>query len=62
MQYQIQSLQLTTGYFCKYCHNTIAGQYVFLDGEMFFKGQCKCSFWLVKSTYLNQTFNYFRVV
>ena len=36
---------------------------LFLDnGEMFVKGECRCSFWLVKSSYLNQTFNYFRIV
>ena len=62
MQYQIQSLQLPTGYICKYCHNTFFGHYVFLNGEMFVKGDCKCSFWLVKSTLLNETFDYFRVV
>ena len=34
------------------------GLYVFIKGELFVKGQCECSFWLVKSCYLNQTFYY----
>ena len=62
MQYKIQSIRLPTGYICKYCNSTFTGQYVFLNGEMFVKGDCRCSFWLVKSFCLNQTFNYFRVV
>ena len=62
MQYQIQSLRLPTGFICKWCNNNFSGQYVSLNGEMFVKGECRCSFWLVKSSYLNQTFNYFRVV
>ena len=62
MQIEIQSIRLPTGYICKYCHNTFFGHYVFLNGEMFVKGDCKCSFWLVKSTRLNETFDYFRVV
>ena len=62
MEIQIQSIRIPTGFSCKYCHGTFTGQYVFIDGEMFVKGECRCSFWLVKSNYLNQTFNYFRVV
>ena len=45
-------------YICKYCNNQFQGLYVFINGELFVKGQCECSFWLVKSCYLNQTFYY----
>ena len=34
----------------------IFGYYVFIT-EMYFRCKCKCSNWLVKSTYLNKTFN-----
>ena len=61
MQLEIQSLRLPTGYFCKHCNSNFSGQYVFLNGEMFVKGECNCSFLLVKSSYMNQTFNYFRI-
>ena len=58
MQYQIQSIIVPTGYKCKYCHSYFTGQYVFLNSEMFVKGECNCSFWLVKSSFMNDTFNY----
>ena len=62
MQMQIQSLQITTGYICKHCNSYFSGQYVFLNGEMFVRGECNCSFWLVKSTEMNHIFKFFRVV
>ena len=57
---QIQSVHLETGYICKNCNNYLCGCYVFLKGEMYFRGECKCSFWLVKSTQLNHLFNFNR--
>ena len=62
MQIEIQSLVVPTGYKCKYCHGYFSGQYVFIQGEMFVKGECNCSFWLVKSSHLNDNFNYRRIV
>ena len=62
MEIQIQSIRIPTGFSCKYCHGIFIGQYVFINGEMFVKGECNCSFWLVKSTCLNQTFNYYSEV
>ena len=62
MQYQIQSLELTTGYICRECRTIFTGQYVFLNGVMYINGQRSCSFWLVRSTSLNQTFDYFSEV
>ena len=62
MQIEIQSLKLPTGYRCKYCNGYFFGQYVFIKGEMFVKGECNCSSWLVKSSHMNQTFNYYRSV
>ena len=59
---QIQSLQLSTGYICRICNGTFCGQYVFLKGEMFVRGDCSCSFWLVKSTEMNHIFKFFREV
>ena len=56
MQMQIQSLQLQTGYICKFCNGYFCGQYVFLEGEMLVRGECNCSFWLVKSTEMNRHF------
>lgn len=61
MELQIQSIRIPTGYICKYCNHYFSGQYVFLNGQMFVKGECKCSYWLVKSDRLNETFYYFRV-
>ena len=61
MELQIQSIRLPTGYICKYCNHYFSGQYVFLNGQMYVKGDCKCSYWLVKSDRLNETFYYFRV-
>ena len=58
MQIEIQSLVVPTGYTCKYCNGYFSGQYVFIQGEMFVKGECNCSFWLVKSSYMNNVFNY----
>ena len=62
MEIQIQTCRVQTGFICKYCGGSLTGHYAFIDGEMFVKGQCRCSFWLVKSSCLTQTFNYFRVV
>lgn len=61
MELQIQSIRIPTGYICKYCNRYFSGQYVFLNGQMYVKGDCKCSYWLVKSDRLNETFYYFRV-
>ena len=48
---------IKTGYTCKECNDIIVGYYVFLNEEMYFRCKCKCLKWLVKSTYLNKTFN-----
>ena len=61
MELQIQSIRIPTGYICKYCNHYFSAQYVFLNGQMYVKGDCKCSYWLVKSNRLNETFYYFRV-
>ena len=60
MEMQLQTARIMTGFSCKYCHTNITGHYAFIEGEMFVKCQCKCSFWLVKSSYLLKTFNYSR--
>ena len=54
---EIMSLALETGYKCKNCDGYIFGNYVWLEQKMYFRGQCKCSYWLVKTTQLWQTFN-----
>ena len=51
------SLALETGYKCKICDGYIFGYYVWLEQKMFFRGTCKCCYWLVKSTHLQHTFN-----
>lgn len=51
------SLFIETGYKCKDCNSYLSGRYVFLK-VMYFRGQCKCSKWLVKSTCLNSMFYY----
>ena len=48
---------MKTGYICKECNEIIFGHYVIIKTEMYFRCECKCSKWLVKSTYLNKTFN-----
>ena len=62
MELQIQTTRIMTGFRCKYCDGSVCGHYAFIDGEMFVKCQCQFLFWLVKSTCLTQTFNYFRTV
>ena len=57
MEYEITRCRVQSGYSCKYCNTAFQGLYVFINGELFVKGQCQCSFWLVKSSYLNQTFH-----
>ena len=57
---EIQSLYLETGYICKNCNGYLCGNYVFLEDKMYLKGECKCSFWLVKSTELNHLFYFIR--
>ena len=54
---EMMSLPLETGYKCKNCDGYIFGYYVWLEQKMFFRGVCKCSYWLVKSTHLQHTFN-----
>ena len=54
---EIMSLALQTGYKCKNCDGNIFGYYVWIEQKMYFRGQCKCSYWLVKATQLRQTFN-----
>ena len=48
--------RVQSGFTCKYCNQSFQGLYVFIDGELYVKGQCKCCYWLVKSSCLNQTF------
>ena len=48
---------MKTGYVCKECKDIIVGYYVFINKQMYFRCKCKCSKWLVKSTYLNKIFN-----
>ena len=54
---EMMSLPLETGYKCKNCNGYIFGYYVCLEQKMYFRGVCECSYWLVKSTHLQQTFN-----
>ena len=58
MKYETTICRVQSHYTCKYCNEQFQGLYVFINGELFVKGQCQCSFWLVKSCYLNQTFYY----
>ena len=51
------SLTLETGYKCKICDGYLIGYYVYLEQKMFFRGICKCCYWLVRSTHLQHTFN-----
>ena len=59
---EIQSVYIETGYICKSCNGYLSGCYVSLDRKMYFRGQCTCSFWLVKSTKLNDLFNFYRIL
>lgn len=56
LELEIQSLTIETGYICKNCHGYLCGNYIFLQGKMYFKGECQCSLWLVLSTKLNDLF------
>lgn len=56
MALEVQSLNIETGYICKSCNSYLCGNYVFLEGKMYFKGECQCSFWLVLSSKLNHLF------
>ena len=57
IEMESMSIYIKTGYRCKECNDVIFGHYVFIKNEMYFRCKCKCSNWLVKSTYLNKTFN-----
>ena len=57
MEMEMMSIPLETGYKCKTCDGNIIGYYLWLKHKMYFRGACKCSYWLVKSTHLQQTFN-----
>ena len=57
MEMASMSIDIKTGYTCKECNDVIVGHYVFIKTEMYFQCKCKCSNWLVKSKYLNKTFN-----
>ena len=52
---EIKSMK--TGYKCKECDDIIFGYYIWIKTKMYFRCKCKCSKWLVKSTYLNKIFN-----
>ena len=55
---KIMSLAIETGYKCKDCHGYVFGYYIWLEQKMYFRGVCKSCNWLVKSTHLQQTFNF----
>ena len=57
MEIESMSIPMKTGYKCKECNDIIFGNYIFIKTEMYFCCKCKCSNWLVKSTYLNKIFN-----
>ena len=59
---EIQTARIMTGFSCKDCDGNITGHYCLIEDEMFVKCECKCSFWLVKSSYLLETFNFSRRV
>ena len=48
---------IETGYVCKECNKIIFGNYTMIETKMYFRCECKCSKWLVRSTHLNKTFN-----
>ena len=48
---------METGYKCKNCVGYLCGYYVRLKEKLYFRGKCKCSYWLVKSTHLKDTFD-----
>ena len=48
--------RVQSGYKCKDCNGTFQGLYVFIDEELFVKGECDCSFWLVRSYCFHETF------
>ena len=48
---------METGYKCKNCKGYLCGFYVRLEEKLYFRGKCKCSYWLVKSTRLKDTFD-----
>ena len=54
---EMMNLPLETGYKCKNCDGYIFGYYVWMEQKMYFRGVCKCSYWLVKSTQLQHIFN-----
>ena len=56
MELQMMSLSLQTGYKCKNCNGNVCGYYVWME-KMYFRGMCNCSYWLVRSTKLQETFN-----
>ena len=62
MEIVVQNIKLPAGFICKWCNDNFSGHYVVFRGDMFVKGECRCSFWLVKSSYLDQEFYYFRQV
>ena len=53
----MMSLPLETGYKCKNCNGYVFGYYVSMEQKMYFRGVCKCSYWLVRSTELQNIFN-----
>ena len=57
MVYQATMCRVQSGFTCKHCNESFQGLYVFINGELYVKGECKCSFWLVKSCYLSETFH-----
>ena len=57
MDMEMMSIPLETGFKCKYCNDNLIGYYLWLKRKMYFRGLCKCSYWLVKSTHLQQFFN-----
>ena len=50
--------KMETGFKCKNCDKNIFGYYVRLNSKMYFRGECQCSGWLVKSTHMTLIFNY----
>ena len=57
MELEMMSLLLETGYKCKICDGYVFGYYVWMEQKMYFRGVRKCSYWLVRSTELQNTFN-----
>ena len=57
MEMEMMSIPIETGFKCKHCDDNIFGYYLWLKTKMYFCGVCKCSYWLVKSTHLQQIFN-----